>query len=627
MGQDRLLEHSQPPRAGASKRRPLRGDGDDVADARLSHEARRRRRIAAVALLLLVVVGTGSAVWWFAWGQKWRQEVAVEAGFKELSARHARRFAAYKNWTDEDQLRALAGDALDPEVFKPPQTALAEAALRLAMRRGSRDAALDLGLLYRDGKLGAADTGKALKLFDGVREEVEPAARAGEASALIVLGRIYGEGLGVHADQSKAIEMTLRGARSGTPEQKRRVGRSYASGDGIFANRGSAEEGLGLVEEAARAGHVHAMESAGDMLFLDALRKQREQPELDVTSMRRRAYEWYAKAAQLGRTSAMPDAAREAWEIGDLAGAEKWLEAAHRSGIDDDPMLLGLFRVMRSSGTISGNTPGVEMLAKSLIRQPFRDGPVDADTSFFNALSAYFAAVRGVEAAPAGSLPRQRAAIVSLAWIDVLIRLRARPEFPDREPLDKYLRGLPRQTRSEVMADSQRLADIIYPSSRQPQKQQATRPEAPTAQARAASTPQPNKQARAVPSEPPPQDTSGYLNGEPRAPGQGLSTFAIDNTRGSAGAIVRLYRDGRMPAAYSFFVKQGESFTGTGLVAGNYVLRYRNLGSGKVYEADKRFDFEETRVEGGTKYSRAQITLFPVPGGNMKTVPVDDSKF
>jgi hypothetical protein len=44
------------------------------------------------------------------------------------------------------------------------------------MQRGSKNTALDLGRLYRDGKLGAADTGKALKLFDDVRKEVEPAA-------------------------------------------------------------------------------------------------------------------------------------------------------------------------------------------------------------------------------------------------------------------------------------------------------------------------------------------------------------------------------------------------------------------------------------------------------------------
>lgn len=617
-----------------------------------------RRRLV---FLILVVVAVGIGVWWTTWGQQWRQEVAVDIGMKDYAKRWPERVAAFKSQPDEWQLLALAAFALDKDLFDPPRPALAEAALRLAMRRGSRDAALDLGVLYRDGKLGMPDTDKALSLFDKVREGTEPAARAGEASALIVMGRIYAEGLGVHADQAKAFEMTLRGAANGTAEQKYSIGRDYAFGHGVFNGRASESEGLRLIEEAARAGSADAMEYVGKELTFRADRREREIAGFDASTDRRQAYDWFVKAAQLGLTSAMSYAGRTAWDLGDISAAEKWLEAAHRAGIDDEPEVLGLIRLIRATGPISTIGPGADMMVKAYIKQDERIWPVLAQWDAAGAISRM----------PAGTQERHRAVLVSLGWLFVSERL-GLSKVVDRDPLDAHLRTLTRQGRAELTAEARTLADVILASSARaaaPGGQLASgspgsahsiapstavvgrAPSAHSAQAsldqyynpfldipaepaasRAATAPATAKKAvtrqqSAPQAEPPPQDSSGYLRGEPQASQQGLSTFAIDNTRGTAGAIVRLYREGKMPAAYSFFVKQGESFTGTGVVAGSYVMRYRNLGSGNVYEADKRFDFSEIETVEGTRFSRARITLYGVPGGNMKTLPVAESKF
>ena len=90
---------------------------------------------------------------------------------------------------------------------------------------------------------------------------------------------------------------------------------------------------------------------------------------------------------------------------------------------------------------------------------------------------------------------------------------------------------------------------------------------------------------------------------------------------------MRLYRNGELPAAYSFFVKEAETFSGKGIAPDNYVMRYRNLGSSTVYEATETFDFKEVETADGIRYSRATVTLFTLPSGNLKMKQVAESKF
>ena len=69
--------------------------------------------------------------------------------------------------------------------------------LERAANAGDRDAQFNLGNLYRNGRGGPVDYGRALGWF--VR-----AANAGDESAQLALGELYEEGLGVRADGAQA---------------------------------------------------------------------------------------------------------------------------------------------------------------------------------------------------------------------------------------------------------------------------------------------------------------------------------------------------------------------------------------------------------------------------------------
>ena len=107
----------------------------------------------------------------------------------------------------------------------------------------------------------------------------------------------------------------------------------------------------------------------------------------------------------------------------------------------------------------------------------------------------------------------------------------------------------------------------------------------------------------------------------------GLSNFTVDNQRGGSDAIARIYYNGIKPASRSMYVKVGEKFTAHGLPPGNYVVRYRFIGSTKTYEADRLFPLQETITDEGTRFSNVTVTLFTVSDGNLQTREVSDDKF
>ena len=285
----------------------------------------------------------------------------VEVGLAQVSARDPERGKRLRSATEEDRLRQLSYAALNRELFDPLNPELAEASLRLSMQRGSLQAGLDLGELYRDGNLGQPDIHAALKLFDGVRSEVEPAVRAGDWAALLVMGRMYADGLGVEPNRQRGMELTLRGVASATPTVKRSIGWAYHGGSGVFKGRANEDEGLRLIEEAAQAGDVDAMENAALLNKIAIPRRGSEMPR-ESSEAGGRALGWYIKAAQLGRVESMAAAGDLAWDRGDFATAEKWLEAAYQAGNNEHPAVLGTIQMMRSAPPVARTAPGVEQL-------------------------------------------------------------------------------------------------------------------------------------------------------------------------------------------------------------------------------------------------------------------------
>lgn len=123
------------------------------------------------------------------------------------------------------------------------------------------------------------------------------------------------------------------------------------------------------------------------------------------------------------------------------------------------------------------------------------------------------------------------------------------------------------------------------------------------------------------------QDVTGYIDSERQSVQAGLSSFTVDNTSGAGDAIVRIYVDGKKPAARSFFVKHGETFTAEKLKSGNYAMRYRYMGSEDTYEANKMFRLSEVKEADGVKFSKVRVTLYKVRDGNLTTKKVDPSTF
>jgi len=118
---------------------------------------------------------------------------------------------------------------------------------------------------------------------------------------------------------------------------------------------------------------------------------------------------------------------------------------------------------------------------------------------------------------------------------------------------------------------------------------------------------------------------SGSLG--PQSATGGLSSFTVDNSQGDQDVVVRLYRDGKLPAVRSFIVKKGGTYMSEKIRAGNYVMRHRRIGSDTTYEADEVFRLAETPVEGGTRFSRMRVTIYKVNDGNLRTKEVPPDQF
>ena len=118
------------------------------------------------------------------------------------------------------------------------------------------------------------------------------------------------------------------------------------------------------------------------------------------------------------------------------------------------------------------------------------------------------------------------------------------------------------------------------------------------------------------------QAKTGYLSGAPQAASGGLSTFTVDNSTGERDAVVRLYLDGRKPAARSVYIKLGEKFVSKSLIPGTYTMRYRFIGSTDTFEAENPFELSESKTETGRRFSSVTVTLYEVRDGNMKSKKV-----
>ena len=122
---------------------------------------------------------------------------------------------------------------------------------------------------------------------------------------------------------------------------------------------------------------------------------------------------------------------------------------------------------------------------------------------------------------------------------------------------------------------------------------------------------------------------SGYIKGYPIQFKQGYSTLTVDNSKNSSDVFVKLYALDAVPPqpVRVFFIRKGDKFTATNIKPGSYDVRYRDLNYGGLSRTDT-FNLEESKdFDGRTRFKRMTMTLYKVPGGNMKIHPLSEQEF
>ncbi len=154
----------------------------------------------------------------------------------------------------------------------------------------------ELELLFDQPEL-SSNYFEAKRLYDETKDaEAEPlfkeVAEAGVSEAMLYLGKMYSDSLGVLKDYKKAIEWLNKGSQAGNAETSTLLGVMYLNGQGVSPDP---EKSISLFEKAAKAGDAEAMYNLG--LMHDYGRGVDN--EDDVT-----AQDWYKKAANLGHEQA-----------------------------------------------------------------------------------------------------------------------------------------------------------------------------------------------------------------------------------------------------------------------------------------------------------------------------------
>jgi len=152
---------------------------------------------------------------------------------------------------------------------------------------------------------------------------VESAARYGISEALLRLGQMRLDGLGVAQDQPAALRCFTRAAKQGLPEAMNMVGRCYENGWGAATDLGLAAQ---WYRRAADAGYDWGQYNYANMLF-DGRGAPLDRPEARV---------WYRRAAAQGHGRAMNLLARcyeEGWGgTRDRRAAYQWYQRSAETG-------------------------------------------------------------------------------------------------------------------------------------------------------------------------------------------------------------------------------------------------------------------------------------------------------
>lgn len=122
--------------------------------------------------------------------------------------------------------------------------------------------------------------------------------------------------------------------------------------------------------------------------------------------------------------------------------------------------------------------------------------------------------------------------------------------------------------------------------------------------------------------------SAGYVEGYRRLHTNGLSTVTIDNSRNDSDVFVKLVSLDSAQAypVRQFYIPAFGSYTLNKVTAGNYDIRYRDLGNGALSRSEA-FILEEIPTHNGTQFSNITMTLYKVSNGNMQTYGLSEAEF
>ena len=586
---------------------------------------RRWPFLAMAGVLLLALLGVGGS-YSYQWVAKPRIDAArldkalAAAGAADKDI--AENIKAWTGYPAEQRLLLHSGNlsgriaGVDDEIRRRG----ARAALDLAIREGSLQARVELGLAYRDGVFGVSDSEAALREFDGLKQDTEAGVRAGEPLAMHARALLLQQGLGVPIDRAAARELARRAAPKLPLWRLDQIAWDASRGSGLFAGVPDVELSDRLVLRQMDEGSLSAYSRGVTNCFVRFPTLESGLP-LDRTIERREQGEACRKAVLLraansGHRPAMGELAQLSMRSdGDVPSALKWFALADDALSRDERFYFGLAKTLASDRP-EALKAGVMQMRQALLQKE-EHGSASVNTSIMGLLSMLDHVVKAalrrdgqqtqVSAATALRALTEADDVVEVGrraiWFS--LDLRSMLALYDAPSTVRTARALAAEMNGGAAQSTAAQTSLSIPM-----------PAASAAQAETVAQADPEQQAR-----------TGYIAGTPRNASAGQSTFKVDNSRGSGDAVARLYLNGQKPAVRSFFIKRGEQFTAKSLSPGSFVLRYRYMGSEDTYEADQAFNLTQVEDASGTRFSNVTVTLFSVRDGNLQTRRVPPEQF
>ena len=223
------------------------------------------------------------------------------------------------------QIRDLGEDYMYGNGDKTKDYAKALKYYRIAAERGNTDALVNLGYMYNNGIGVTQDYSEAVKWY-------RKAAEQGLARGQYNLGVMYERGYGVTQDKAEAVKWYRKAAEQGHADGQYNLGVMYKNGYGVTQDY---SEAVKWYRKAAEQGHADGQCNLGYMYDMG----------YGVTQDKAEAVKWYRKAAEQGDAVGQSNLGYM-YEMGygvakDQTEAVKWYRKAAEQGHADGQCNLG----------------------------------------------------------------------------------------------------------------------------------------------------------------------------------------------------------------------------------------------------------------------------------------------